>query len=113
MFYNRFVQLCHQKGISPSRAAIEAGISKSLVTKWKTNGCKDPSPEVLRKLSAYFHVAVSDLLAEAASPASDILDEVDAAFYGDYKALSEEEKDTLRAMARLMRERRQKREGNP
>lgn len=110
MFYDRFLQLCHQKGISPSRAAIEAGISKSLVTKWKTNGCKDPSPEVLRKLSAYFHVSVSDLLAE---PTRDILDEVDAAFYGDYQALSEEEKDTLRAMARLMRERRQNREGNP
>ena len=113
MFYDRFVQLCNQKGISPSRAAIEAGISKSLVTKWKTNGCKDPSPEVLRKLSAYFHINISDLLAESTAPVPDILDEVDAAFYGDYQALSEEEKDTLRAMARLMRERRQNREGNP
>ena len=38
----------------------------------------------------------------------DILDEVDVAFYGDYKELSEDDKETLRDMARLMRERRSK-----
>lgn len=64
MFYDRFVYLCNQRGISPSRAAIEAGISKSLVTKWKSNNSKDPSPEVLRKLAKYFAVPVSELLGE-------------------------------------------------
>lgn len=110
MFYDKFVQLCNQKGVSPSRAAIDAGISKSLVTKWKANGCKDPSPDVLRKLSVYFGVTVSDLLDEKKEPTPkgerDILDEMDVAFYGDYKELTEDDKETLRAMARLMRERR-------
>lgn len=64
MFYDRFVYLCNQRGISPSRAAIEAGISKSLVTKWKSNNAKDPSPEVLRKLAKYFSMPVSELLNE-------------------------------------------------
>ena len=64
MFYDRFVYLCSQKGISPSRAAIDAGISKSLVTKWKTNNVKDPSPDVLRKLAAYFCMSVSELMGE-------------------------------------------------
>lgn len=41
---------------------------------------------------------------------SDILDEVDVAFYGDYKQLTEENKETLRAMARLFRERQGKQE---
>ena len=113
MFYDRFLQLCSQKGISPSRAAIEAGISKSLVTKWKANGCTTPSPEVLRKLASYFHVTVSELLEEGSKSSSDILDEVDLSFYGDYKELSADDKETLRAMARLMRERRKNREGNP
>lgn len=40
----------------------------------------------------------------------DILDEVDVAFYGDYKQLTEENKETLRAMARLFRERQGKQE---
>lgn len=64
MFYDRFVYLCSQKGISPSRAAVEAGISKSLVTKWKTNNVQDPSPDVARKLAKYFNLSVSALLGE-------------------------------------------------
>ena len=64
MFYDRFVYLCTQKGVSPSRAAIDAGISKSLVTKWKNNQVEVPSPDVLRKLSKYFDLSVSEFLEE-------------------------------------------------
>lgn len=62
MFYDTFVFLCKQKGLSPSRAAIEANISKSLVTKWKTNGTEVPSPDVLKKLSSFFGVTPDYLL---------------------------------------------------
>lgn len=62
MFIDKYLVLCKKKGVSPSFAATEAGISKSLVTKWKTNKTEVPSPEVLQKLSAYFGVTVSDLL---------------------------------------------------
>lgn len=114
VFYDRFVYLCKQKGVTPSRAALDAGISKSLVTKWKTNNVSDPSPEVLRKLATYFNLSLSELLGEDAEKAPtetgerDILDEVDVAFYGDYKELTEDDKETIRAMARVMRERREK-----
>lgn len=64
MFYDKFVYLCALKGVSPSRAAVDAGISKSLVTKWKVNSVEVPSPEILKKLSAYFGVPVSKLLSE-------------------------------------------------
>lgn len=62
MFYDTFVFLCKQKGLSPSKAAIDAQISKSLVTKWKTNGTEVPSPEVLKKLSRFFGVTPDYLL---------------------------------------------------
>lgn len=52
-----------------SRAATEAGISKSLVTKWKTNSVEIPSPEVLNKLSRYFNMPISELLGEATEKA--------------------------------------------
>lgn len=65
MFYDKFAALCKQKGVSVSRAAIDSGISKSLVTKWKANRIEVPSPEVLQKLSNYFNVSVADLLGEA------------------------------------------------
>lgn len=64
MFYDRFVFLCKQKGVSPSRGAVEAGISKSLVTKWKGNNTEIPSPDVISKLSRYFGLSVSELLGE-------------------------------------------------
>jgi transcriptional regulator with XRE-family HTH domain len=47
-----------------SAAAIEAGLSKSLVTKWKANKVEVPSPDVLKKLSVYFNLPVSELLGE-------------------------------------------------
>lgn len=64
MFYDKYAQLCKRRGVSMSAAAIEAGLSKSLVTKWKTNKVDVPSPDVLKKLSAYFGMPVSELLGE-------------------------------------------------
>ena len=115
MFYDRFVYLCKQRGVSPTRAALDAGISKSLVTKWKTNNVQDPSPDVLRRLAKYFNITVAELLGEENEKAPtgigerDILDEVDVAFYGDFRKLSEDEKETVRDMVRLMRRRKEKR----
>ena len=68
VFYDKFVYLCTLKKIPPTRAAIEAGISKSLVTKWKSNRVQTPSADILKKLSAYFEVPVSTLLSEEEKP---------------------------------------------
>ena len=40
----------------------------------------------------------------------DILDEVDIAFYGEYRELTEDDKETVRDMVRVMRERRAKKQ---
>ena len=64
MFYDKYAQICKQRGISMSAAAMEAGLSKSLVTKWKVKKVEVPSPDVLKKLSAYFNMPVSELLGE-------------------------------------------------
>lgn len=64
MFYDKYANICKQRGISMSAAAMEAGLSKSLVTKWKANKVEVPSPDVLKKLSAYFNIPVSELLEE-------------------------------------------------
>ena len=112
VFYDRFVFLCEQKGVAPSRAAIDAGISKSLVTKWKTNSVQVPSPDVLRKLAQYFNTTVAELMEEDMQKAlvgnggRDILDEVDISFYQGFKELTEDQQETIRDMVRLMRQRR-------
>jgi transcriptional regulator with XRE-family HTH domain len=64
VFYDKYAQLCKRRGVSMSAAALEAGLSKSLVTKWKTNKVDVPSPDVLKKLSSYFNMPVSELLGE-------------------------------------------------
>lgn len=64
MFYDRFVQICSEHGVSPSRAAIEAGLSKSTVTKWKTTPDAEPTGAALKKLSDYFGITIAELLGE-------------------------------------------------
>ncbi len=45
------------------------------------------------------------------SGSHDVLDDVDIAFYGDFKELTEDDKETVRDMVRVMRERRSKKQG--
>lgn len=64
MFYDNFVQLCKKHGVSPSKAAVDAGLSKSTVTKWKTTPDAQPTGTAIKKLSEYFCVPISELLSE-------------------------------------------------
>ena len=112
MFYDRFKQLCAKKGVSCNKAALEIGLSNATPTKWKKTGAT-PVGETLDRIAIYFGVTTDYLLGKETEKAPttngerrlDILDEVDIAFYGDYRELSEDDKETLRAMARVMKER--------
>lgn len=55
-FYTNFVQLCKTKGVTPSRAGIEAGIPKQTVSNWKSGS--RPGDLHLAKLADYFGVPV-------------------------------------------------------
>ena len=61
MFYDRYCELCQQKGVSPSRAAIEMGINKGTVSVWKNKGTH-PQAAQLQKIADYFDVTVDYLL---------------------------------------------------
>lgn len=62
MLYNKFLELCDEKGISPSTAAAEMGISKSLLSKWKNRKQVYPSTKVLEKMTNYFGVDAIELI---------------------------------------------------
>lgn len=64
MFYDRFVMLCKTRGVSPSRAAVDAGLSKSTVSKWKRSPDSRPTGAVIEKLTRYFGISVAELLGE-------------------------------------------------
>lgn len=63
MFYDKYVALCAQKGITPSAAAKAIGINKAAVSNWKyrKNG---PSDVTMQKIADYFGVPVSELTEE-------------------------------------------------
>lgn len=115
--YDRLALLCTQKGIKGGKMCTDLGISKSLMTDLKMGRKKSVSAETAQKLASYFGVSVGYLLGEetekspTVSGERDILDEIDIAFYGDYRDLTEDDKATIRDMARVMLERRAKKQG--
>lgn len=116
MFYDTYCELCAQNGLTPSGAAAKIGFNRASVTVWKNTG-RAPKQDLLVKIADYFGVTTDFLLGAEAEKTptpqgerQDILDEVDVAFYGDYKELTEDDKETLRAMARVMRDRRAKKQ---
>lgn len=56
MFYDKYVRLCNSVGKTPSAVAIEIGIEKSTVTRWK-NG-KSQTDKNIQKVADYFGVSV-------------------------------------------------------
>lgn len=60
MFYERFVELCKKRGISPAAATREMGLNNSSSTTWKRGAI--PKGKTLEKLAEYFGVSVNYLL---------------------------------------------------
>ena len=59
-FYNKFIELCETKGISPTKVAREIGIGTPNVTYWKNGSL--PKADTALKLADYFGVTVDYLL---------------------------------------------------
>ena len=104
MFYDTFVFLCKQKGLSPSKAALDAKISKSLVTKWKTNGTEVPSPDVLKKLSSFFGVTPDYLLGYDIQSQIDSLSRQILLLKEEIRTASAERKEELEATLFVLEE---------
>ena len=109
--YEVIENLCQQRGIRPGQMCNDLGLSRGLMTDLKMGRKKSVSAQTAQKIAAYFSVSVGYLLGQAPE-SSDILDQVDVAFYGEFKELNEDEKETVRDMVRLMRERRAARQRN-
>lgn len=62
MFYDIFLKLCNDRGISPSAAALDMGFTKAANTKWAAG--KTPRDATLAKIAEYFSVSVDYLKGE-------------------------------------------------
>ena len=102
--YEHIQQLCLQKNIRPGKLCADLGLSRSLMTDLKMGRKKSIRTETAQKVAAYLGVSLEQLMDPQADPVR--LDDVDVAFYGEYKELSDDDKETVRDMVRLMRQRR-------
>ena len=102
---------CKEKGIPISQIEKDCGFSNGYLNPKKMS--KIPSDRALI-ISQFLNIPVQQIMfgeyTESPEPEHDILDDVDVAFYGDYRQLTEDDKEMLRAMAKTMLDRRKKRE---
>lgn len=59
-FYRKYVGLCNEIGKTPSAVALEIGISKPSVNRWKNGG--GVTDATAQRIADYFGVEVSTLL---------------------------------------------------
>lgn len=113
--YTRIQLLCAEKNIRPGHLCNALGLSRSLMTDLKMGRKKTVNAETAQKIAQFLGVTVGYLLGQeesqpiqsnSSAAMHDILEAVDVAFYGDFKELNDDEKETVRDMVRLMRERR-------
>lgn len=60
VFVELYTKLCRAKGVSPSKAAEQMGLSRTSVVKWKAGSV--PTGATLNKIADYFGVSVDYLL---------------------------------------------------
>lgn len=110
--YENIIALCNAKGIKGGKMCTDLGISKGTLTDLKMGRQLSLSAVKAQKIADYFGVSVGYLLgsetenAPTESGERDILDEVDIGFYNGFKELDEDQKETIRDMVRIMRQRR-------
>lgn len=101
-------------GLTQTELGDRVGVKKNAVSKWECGRVEDIPTSTIKALANLFDVPPSYLIddenTDSAPSAPDVLDEVDIAFYGEYRELSEDDKDTIRDMVRVMRERRAKKQ---
>lgn len=62
-FYDNYVNLCNALGKTPSAVALEIGIAKSTVSRWRNAGTL-PTYAVALKIAEYFGCSIDELLQE-------------------------------------------------
>ena len=113
--YETIVQLCAERGVNITELCRQSGASRGSLTDLKMGRKASLSAATISKIATYFGVSVDYLLSNEKEPATDSdgfrleddidLTDVDIAFLGGFKELTEENQATIRDMVRIMRER--------
>ena len=93
MFFQNFLRLCNSVNKKPSSVALDLGIAKSTVSRWKEGSA--PHPATLQKLADYFNVPVESLAEEQKETAPTVTDERDLEMLSLLSRLTPEQKKML------------------
>lgn len=93
MFFQNFLRLCNSVNKKPSSVALDLGIAKSTVSRWKEGSA--PHPATLQKLADYFNVPVESLNEEQKETAPTVTDERDLEMLSLLSRLTPEQKKML------------------
>ena len=74
-FYENYLHLCEKAGKTPSGAALEMGLSKPTVNRWKKGGGLTDATAL--KVAAYFGVTVEELTGEEQKEKPNTLDGIE------------------------------------
>ncbi len=74
-FYDNYLHLCENAGKTPSGAALEMGLSKPTVNRWKKGGGLTDATAL--KVAAYFGVTVAELKGEDQKEKPNTLDGIE------------------------------------
>lgn len=106
--------ICKSKGIRVSQLEKDCGFSNGYLNPKKMTRLPYDRAQIIAQ---YLGISAEMILTgketektPTVSGERDILDEIDIAFYGEYRELTEDDKKTVRDMVRVMRERRAKRQ---
>ena len=74
-FYENYLKLCEKAGKTPSAAALEMGLSKPTVNRWKKGGGATDATAL--KVASYFGVTVEELTGEEQKEKPNTLDGIE------------------------------------
>lgn len=74
-FYENYLKLCEKAGKTPSAAALEMGLSKPTVNRWKNGGGATDATAL--KVASYFGVTVEELTGEEQKEKPNALDGIE------------------------------------
>lgn len=105
MFYNNFLNLCEEKGVSPTRVLSAVEISKGALSRWRDGG--EPTNETKKKIADFLGVQIKELNADIKKekPATindDELSKDELEFLTMYRKLSPERKVAIDALAKVL-----------
>ena len=107
-FFDQFVALCKEKGVSPNFVAKEIGASSGSVTAWKQGTL--PRSATLTKIAEYFAVSTDYLLGNTKAPTHDSKyaisdEEIKFALFGGGDEITDEMYEEVKRFAAYVKQR--------